>query len=135
MIDAAQLRPRDTVMDIGCGDGRLLFAAEKKQGVKAMGFEIAPLVYLLAIFQKIIRRSKAKIRFKNFLKANLRQANVIFCYLIPSVMPDLAFKIKRECKKGTKVISNTFHIPGLEPMRVIPKDPLKKTPTIYVYRI
>lgn len=135
MVRVARLKPKETVFDIGCGDGRLLFAAEKKTNVKTVGFEIAPLVYFLALMRKFFAHSKAKILFKNFLKANLKRANVIFCYLIPGVMPELAKKIKHECKKGTRVISNTFKIPGLKPHKTFSKDPLKKLPTIYVYRI
>lgn len=134
MISAAQLKPKETVYDLGCGDGRLLLMAEKKKA-KAIGFEIAPLVFLLALLRKIIARSKAQIRFKSLFAANLRKANVIFCYLIPNVMPRLSAKIKKECKKGTRIVSNTFHIPGLKPYRIYAKDAPAGTPTVYVYKI
>ena len=114
--------------------GITLFAAEKKKA-KGVGFEIAPLIYLLAVARKLLARSKTKILMRNFLKTNLRKTNVIFCYLIPSMMPDLAGKIKKECSRGTRIISNTFHIPGLTPVRVYRKDAKTKMPTIYVYKI
>lgn len=135
MIEAAKLKPKETVFDLGCGDGRLLIAAEKKEKVKTVGFEIAPLIFLLAFLNKFIRRSKAKLCFKSMFSANLRRANVIFCYLLPNVMPRLAEKIKKECKRGTRIISNTFHIPGLKPYKIFKKDPLTGMPSIYVYRI
>lgn len=136
MIQAAKLKAGDTVYDLGCGDGRLLFAAEKKiQRLRAYGFEIAPLVYLLAWVRKILSGSTAKILFKNLFSADFRKANVIFCYLIPNVMPRLSEKIKRECRSGTKIISNTFHIPGLKTLKVLARDPKKGLPTIYVYRV
>lgn len=135
MIRAARLKPRQTVFDLGCGDGRLLIEAEKQKGVTAWGFEIAPLVYLLARARALFSDSKTKIYFKNFFHANLRPANVIFCYLFPNVMPRLAEKIKKECRKGTRVISNTFHIPGLKLERVFKKDPVRGRPTIYVYEV
>lgn len=134
MISAAQLKPKETVYDLGCGDGRLLLMAEKKKA-KAIGFEIAPLVFLLALLRKIIARSRAQILFKSLFAANLRKANVIFCYLIPNVMPRLSAKIKKECKKGTRIVSNTFHIPGLKPYRIYAKDAPAGTPTVYVYKI
>lgn len=135
MIQVAKLKPKETVYDLGCGDGRLLIAAEKKVKVQTFGFEIAPLVYLLAQLRKLISGSNVKIFFKSLFKANLRKANVIFCYLIPSVMPDLAKKIKKECKKGTRIISNTFHIPELKPYKIFAEDPKKGLPTIYLYKI
>ncbi len=135
MIQAAGLKKNDTVYDLGCGDGRLLIAAEKKAKVKSIGFEIAPLVYLLARLRTLIMRSRAQVRFANFFNANLRQANVIFCYLFPNILPNLAKKIKKECKRGTRVISNTFRIPGLKLTKMFAKNPKKGLPTIYVYKI
>lgn len=135
MIKAAQIKPKETVYDLGCGDGRLLLAAEKKARINAVGFEMAPLVYLLALARKFIANSRAKILFKSLFKANLRNANVIFCYLIPNIMPALSAKIKRECKRGTRIVSNTFHIPDLKPYKIFAKNPKKGLPTIYVYKI
>ena len=135
MIEVAGLKAQETVFDLGCGDGRLLMEAEKRTRVKAEGFEMAPLVYFLALARKFLFQSKVKIHFQNMFTANLRKANVIFCYLIPNVMPRLAEKIKNECKRGTRIISNTFHIADLKPYRVFKKDPSKGLPTIYVYKI
>lgn len=139
MITAARLKQDDVVFDLGCGDGRILFEAEKKLRAgtrnKAVGFEIAPLVYFLAWARKFFARSRANIRFQSFFAANLRRANVIFCYLIPNVMPRLAAKIKKECKKGTRIVSNTFHIPGLKLVRILRRDRQKGIPTIYVYKV
>lgn len=135
MINVAKLKQKETVYDLGCGDGRLLLAAEKKAKVNAIGFELAPLVFLLAWFKKLFVHSEIKLCFKNLFNVNLRKANVIFCYLLPNVMPRLAKKIKRECKKGTRIISNTFKIPGLKPAKIFSKNPAKGLPTIYVYRI
>lgn len=135
MIEVARLKAKETVFDLGCGDGRLLMEAEKRAGVRAEGFEIAPLVYLLALARKLLFQSKVKIHFKNMFRANLRKANVIFCYLLPNVMPSLAEKIKKECKHGTRIVSNTFHIADLKPYQVFKKDPTKGLPTIYVYKM
>lgn len=135
MISLARLKPQETVVDLGCGDARLLIAAEKKANVKAIGFEIAPLMYLLSVLRKKIANAKAKIYFKSLFDANLRKANVIFCYLLPGVMPRLARKIKHECKRGTRVISNTFHIPGLKLKKTFEKNVKLGLPTIYVYEV
>ncbi len=135
MIQAANLKTNETVYDLGCGDGRLLIASEKHKRVKTVGFEIAPLIFLLAKLRTAISHSKAKIKFQSFFKANFKKANVIFCYLIPNIMPRLSSKIKRECKKGTRIISNTFHIPGLKPYKILAKNEQSGMPTIYVYKI
>lgn len=135
MISLASLKPKETVYDLGCGDGRLLFEAEKKARVKAVGFEIAPLPYFWALLKKLFLGSNAAVRFQNFFKANLRKTDVIFCYLFPVTMKKLSGKIKRECRKGTRIISNTFHLPGFEPVKVLKKNKRAGLPTIYLYKI
>lgn len=140
MVKAARLKPQETVFDLGCGDGRLLLEAERfaktrRTQIRAVGFEIAPLVFALAWLRKIIKNSTIRLKFQSFFSADLRPANVIFCYLLPNVMPRLAAKIKKECRKGTRIISNTFHIPGLKPSKIFTKDPANGLPTIYVYQL
>src|ERR1043165_6971075 len=40
MLDLADIKPGDVVYDVGSGDGRILIAAAKKYGVRAVGIEI-----------------------------------------------------------------------------------------------
>ncbi len=135
MVSEAHLKPHDTVFDLGCGDGRLLLAAEnERKKIRAVGFEVAPLIYFLALFKKWVFRSKMVIRFRNFFNGNLREADVIFCYLLPEAMQKLSRKIKKECRRGTRIISNTFHLPGFKPVKILKKNPKLGLPTIYVYR-
>jgi precorrin-6B methylase 2 len=135
IFNEAGIKKGDVFIDLGCGDGRMLIEAEKQKKVNAIGYEIAPLIYLMALLRKAISRSNVKILFKNFFKENLQKADVIFCYLMPSELKKLSKKIKKECKKGTRIISNTFKIEGLKPERVIRKNKKDKTPTLYLYKI
>ncbi len=135
MIEVANLKNNDVVYDLGCGDGRLLFEAEKTKKVNAKGYELAPIPYVLAQIKKFFNKSKTTIHMANFFSANLQDANIIFCYLGPDTMGQLYTKIKHECKKGTKIISNTFSIHGVEPSKVWAKNPKEKLPSIYLYEI
>lgn len=135
ILGEIDMKHGDTFIDLGCGDGRMLIEAEKRKKIQAIGYEIAPMIYLLALTRKLFNRSNAKIHFKNFFKENLQKADIIFCYLMPSKLKKLAKKIKKECKKGTQIISNTFKIKGLKPTKVIPKNDKTKTPTLYFYKL
>lgn len=42
MLDGLRLKPSDTLADLGCGDGRILIAAVRKSGCRAVGVEIDP---------------------------------------------------------------------------------------------
>ena len=135
LINRAQLKNGEKVYDLGCGDGRLLIEAEKKAKIKAYGYEAAPIPYLLAQFKKWINHSKMKILAKNFFHTNLKDADVIFCYLGPTTMTKLAPKFRKECHKGTKILSHTFHLEGFKPTKIWPRNQKLKLPSIYLYTI
>src|SRR5438552_19157706 len=42
MLEVARVTKKDVVYDLGCGDGRIVIAAAKKYGCKAIGFDIDP---------------------------------------------------------------------------------------------
>ncbi len=140
MIKLANLKKGDVVYDLGCGDGRLLFAAEKfaakqKTKIQTAGYELAPFPYLLARIKKWLFRSNIQLYLKNFFKGNFKNADVIFCYLGPEVMTQLFPKFKKECRKGTRIFSNTFRMQNMEPTKTWPRNKAKHLPSIYLYQI
>jgi precorrin-6B methylase 2 len=135
MIEVADLKKNEVVYDLGCGDGRLLLEAAKAKQVQAKGYEAAPIPYLLAQLNKIVHGAKISLYMRNFFSADLKDADVIFCYLGVETMSKLYKKLKKECKKGTRIISNTFSIHEAQPARVWAPDPELKLPTIYLYEI
>jgi SAM-dependent methyltransferase len=135
ILDLAKLKDGEKVYDLGCGDGRFLFEAEKRANITAVGYEAAPIPFLLSQFFKLIKRARTKIFMKNFFKTDLKDANVIFCYLGPDIMKKLGEKISAECKKGTRIFSNSFHIENMEPVAVYKKDTERKHSTIYFYQV
>ncbi len=42
MLELANIRPGETVYDLGCGDGRILIEAAQRYKAKAVGIEISP---------------------------------------------------------------------------------------------
>jgi hypothetical protein len=135
VLDLAKLKDGEKVYDLGCGDGRFLIEAEKRAKIIATGFEAAPIPLLMAYLFKWVSRAKFRISTGNFFKADLSPADVIFCYLGPETMADLAGKFKKECRKGTRIYSHTFHMEGMTPAKVWARDKAIKMPTIYLYEI
>lgn len=105
-----KLKPNDKVVDLGCGDARVLRMFEK-QGVKDLtGYEINFWAYLMAKIKNKLLKSKSKVYFKNFKKVDLSKYNVIFCYLLDNYLNSLKEKFDKELKSGTKIISYSFSI-------------------------
>ena len=93
-LDAVPMGPRELFVDLGCGDGRVLKAARERFGVKALGFEVNPLIYLLAKACTLWDRD-IRIKRRNFWRGNLTEADVVFCYLFPDLMERLARKLMK----------------------------------------
>jgi SAM-dependent methyltransferase len=110
MLQLAKIKKGEKVYDIGCGDGRMVYLAAKEYGANAVGFELSPLVFLLAKVRQFFWRSKAKIFFTDFRAQNLGDADVIVCYLMPDSLARLQEKLDKELKKGTRVVSYAFSI-------------------------
>ncbi|MDH5597394.1 MAG: class I SAM-dependent methyltransferase [Candidatus Peregrinibacteria bacterium] len=116
MLKLADLSDSDTVYDLGCGDGRLVFSASKL-AKKAIGYDLSiPLVLygkLLSLFYP-----RASIRFGNIWKQDYSDATVIFCYLLPGAMKQFHKEVWPKLKPGTRVISNGFAIHQINPHEV-----------------
>lgn len=135
MLREANLNKGQIVYDLGCGDGRLLIRAEKQYGVHGIGYEGAPIPYLFALILKCLHRSSVDIRFSNFFKASLGDAEVIFLYLGPEIQQKLAQKIQEECLPGTLIVANTFSIPSFKHFKKIPADKKAGTKLIHMYKL
>lgn len=130
MIKLADLKPGQTVIDLGSGDGRLLFEAAK-YGATAAGVEINLYLVLLTRFRAFMGpyRDRIRVLWGNLWKADLSDVDVVFVYLIPWKMEDLAEKLEDELKPGALIVSNSFIFPG---WRIIRED---SNHHIYVFRI
>ena len=144
MVALANLRGQETVYDLGCGDARILIEAKKQHpAIRAIGYELPIGVWLLAKARVALSGVDITVRMRDFRVANLCDADVIFLYLIPDVMPMLLRKLTKEARTGTTIISHGFELPGKEPVHdervTLPSwNPLrpsgKSGPRVLVYK-
>jgi len=108
----AKVKSGDLIYDLGSGDGTALMVAAKEFGAKGIGIEIDPLRYWISKY--LLKRNsvanKVKILRKNFFAQDLKDADVIFVYLIPKTLGKLLPKFKKELKKGTRIVSYVYEI-------------------------
>jgi|GEM_PF-592249 len=136
MLSAVPLKKGMTIYDLGAGDGRLVYRASKDYGVRAIGYEFSPFVWMMSkILQKTIWRSDAEMRYGNFWKKDISDADVIVCYLLPGSMKKIYEEIFPTLKPGTLIISHAFTIPHMKPVKVLERIREKKLGPIRVYKI
>jgi SAM-dependent methyltransferase len=133
-LDAVPMNDKELLVDLGCGDGRVLRAARRRYGVKALGFEVNALAFCMARVLSF-RTKGVQVRCKNFWFVHFQDADVVFCYLFPDVMKRLATKLEAELQSGAQVVSCNFPIPGWRTHAVIRPDSDCHGDPIYIYRM
>jgi hypothetical protein len=112
MLNMAQVTPRDYVIDLGSGDGRMVIAAAKR-GARAHGVEYNP--DLVALSKRAAAAAgvsdKATFSQGDMFEADISQATVMPLFLLPSHLARLAPKFL-SLQPGTRIISNTYEIGG-----------------------
>lgn len=147
IINIANIKPGEIVVDLGSGDGRLLFAAARK-GAIAIGYEINPFLVLLTRLRArflgysssdpafhewrgsrevSLRRSSRQARTlnkgvvivkrQNLWEADLKKADVIFVYAYRKSMPKFQDFVFSNVKKGSRIVVNTNPFPNKKPTK------------------
>ncbi len=138
ILEAARLKPGETLYDLGCGDGRIVIKAAKKYNVKAVGIEISSSLAEKAAqdARKKGLEDRVKIIHGSFMKQDLSPANVVILYLAPNANETLRPNLERELKPQTRVVSYDYPIDGWTPMNTWETSGhLGDTHTIYLYEV
>jgi precorrin-6B methylase 2 len=120
MLELAEPKKTDLVLDLGCGDGRIVVAAAKKYGCHAVGYDIDPVRVKESL--ENVKKNKvedlAKIEQKDIFELDLSKANVITLYLLPSLNVKLIPQLEK-LKPGSRIVSHDFDMAGVKPDKVV----------------
>ena len=111
-LDLLDLKSGDLMLDLGCGDGSVLIEAARR-GIKGVGYEINPYIFLIAKIRTWRYRSLIKIKYKNYWTINLPQETKgVFVFLLDKYMTKLDKKLTLELRSTAKLVSYSFKIPN-----------------------
>lgn len=133
MLELAQVKKGEMVIDLGCGDGRMAIAAATDFGARSIGYDLDP--RRIAESRENARRAgvseRVHFEVQDALAANISQANVVVMYLIPLLIETLTPRLLSELGEGTRVVSHSFPIRAWTPERQI----VVEGRTLYLYRV
>lgn len=121
-------------LDFGSGlGGVVLHVARHRPHSHCEGVEGA---FLPAMAARLLAlgQGNADLRWGDFWKTDLSGFDVVYAFLSPVPMPALWEKACREMRPGSLLISNSFTIPGVKPVRVVRVDDRRST-QLWLYRI
>lgn len=116
MLAAAKVNDKDTLFDLGAGDGIIAITAARQYGAKSVGIEYNPEMAQFAR-RKVAEagmNDKVKIITGDIFQEDFSAATVVTLYLMPHLNLKLR-PILLKMKPGTRVVSNTFTMGEWEP--------------------
>lgn len=99
-----------TLYDLGCGDGRIVVAAARDRGARAIGVEIDTVRIADAMEYAGNSRVEFQVDFieENIFTVDFSDATVVTLYLLDAVNVKLRPRLLSELRPGTRIISQTF---------------------------
>jgi len=126
LLDMIDLKSGATIIDLGSGDGAFALAAAKR-GYIVIGYEINPILVIIAQLRTLKYRKQVKIYLRDFWRVELPEVDAVYVFLIDRYMQKLSSKLKSELKKPTFVVSHVFKLPNT--------TPLKENQNTYIYKL
>lgn len=117
MLQLANITSSDFVMDLGCGDGRMLVTAAQRYGARGFGVDLNPVRIKEANENATKAKVADKVRFeiKNLFDTPIERASVLTMYLLPDVNLKLRPRILDDMKPGSRIVSHDFHMDDWKP--------------------
>ena len=124
MLEMAKVTPTDVVYDLGSGDGRIVIAAARDFGAKAIGIEIDPELIRdsekeakSVISKKPNLRDRLKFIKQDLFKADVADATVITLHLNEKANLRIMSDVLPKLKSGTRIVSYQYKLGDLSPIQ------------------
>jgi methylase of polypeptide subunit release factors len=138
MLNMAKIGPKDFLIDLGSGDGRIVITAAKKYGAQGFGVDLDR--YLLGLAREGAKKEgvadRAQFVEQNLFETDLGKATVVSSYLLPAMNLKLRPKIL-DLRPGTRVVAHDYHMgdwyPDEQKDIVVPEKKVGTPGVSYVY--
>lgn len=116
MLELAKVGPKDFVIDLGSGDGRIIITAASKRGARGFGVDLDTVLLKMANqnAQKAGVTDKVHFVEQNLFLTDLSKATVLTTYLLPTMNLRLRAKVM-SLKPGTRLVAHDYHFGDWHP--------------------
>jgi ribosomal protein L11 methylase PrmA len=136
MLHIAQVTKDDLVVDLGCGDARMLVLAAQKYGSHGIGYDIDPDMVWAS------RRNAEKNNVADLVQiiqadiftVDISKADVLLIYLLPEMNLKLIPQLE-SLKPGSRLVFHNYDLGGIVPekkVKVISNED-NSSHTLYLY--
>jgi len=128
MLELAAVNPRDYVVDLGSGDGRIVLTAATRHKARGMGVDIDQELVDRATgsAQRLGVADRVQFLKQDVHAADLSKATVLTLYLLPAMMVSLRPKLLKELRPGVRIVSHDFDLAEWKPDRTVEIDTPEK---------
>ena len=113
MIEIAEIKNGQKVVDLGSGIGSIVIPLARKYDVLAIGVERSPFLWALSKLLSLFAVKKGRVSFKlmDMRRFELSDVDVVFLFVTTAFMNRfLKDKLERGLKKGSKIVSYAFEL-------------------------
>lgn len=128
-FDLAGLGDGDHLVDLGCGDGRVLLRAAVLRGARVTGVELD--AELAAAARRLLadHEAEGEVLEADFADVALDEADVVFAYLSPATLQRLRPRFA-SLRAGARVVTTGYAVPGWEPVEAGGRCYLYRVPPV-----
>jgi hypothetical protein len=129
MLETAKVGPKDYVIDLGSGDGRMVITAARRFGARGFGVDLDRRLVTLSnrLAAKAGVSDRAKFYERDIYETDLSPASVVTIYLLPEVNLMMRPKLLSMLKPGTRVVSHDYDMGEWVPDLTFSLDAPEKT--------
>lgn len=134
LVGFLKIFPRPKAIDLGAGfGGPMRHLARALAGGRFVSVEASPATWLIA-WLLALTDNNVQVRWGDLWAADLTDCDLVYVFLSPEPMPRLWEHVQSHAKSGALLVSNTFPVPGIEPLQIIPL-PGRPDARLFVYRV
>lgn len=124
MLEMAQVGPKDRIVDLGSGDGRIVLTAVTKKGARGRGIELneGRVKYSQKAAERLGVTDRATFKQEDIFETKISDATVVTMYLLTSVNMRMKPRLLNELRPGTRIVSHAFDMGDWEPDKEVVMD-------------